>query len=382
VADFFTRFATDQTVFYRVKAAFTHGAQRIDFDVVSACGVRTTGYADNSSSFDVLFRDPIAFAKRTQDGGAVMLLVPSGCREETTAGGQVPEGLLPGAIWFDRQDLILGVGYLTDESYAYPDSQLKFLGATMEAATHRDWDAFQASAAQDLIDPKVFSLAPPWPAIDEISAHLWDRAKMASWSRPWFHCYGYQRLHLTNPDARREVASFRPPGNPRYWSPGYPKLSTLLVAIKAHSEDLEIDGRPMREYFNFSGASLGFPRRHANGTIQWPTLGFRPSEIFPLRADDGVPWASPSVAEADTIYRDIDRKDHAGQTYCYSVYGGPDVNPVFKAHLPNYFSRHFALRIDGETIATEGRPGVTYADLPQYFFEADEWLYRLIDMSM
>src|SRR6185369_15657428 len=100
---------------------------------------RVTAYRDNEQSFDAV-RDPLIFAQATRDGGAVMQIVPSACRGETTYGGEVPTDFLPGAVWFDsKDDLSFGVGYVSEDAFENPRSKLKFLGAEIRSATKAEW---------------------------------------------------------------------------------------------------------------------------------------------------------------------------------------------------------------------------------------------------
>lgn len=58
-----------QGYFFRVKANYTHGDEKIEFDYVAVCGYRTTIYKDNSRSNDGTY-DPKVMIKATGDGGA------------------------------------------------------------------------------------------------------------------------------------------------------------------------------------------------------------------------------------------------------------------------------------------------------------------------
>jgi hypothetical protein len=64
---------------------------------------------------------------------------------------------------------------------------------------------------------------------------------------------------------------------------------------------------------------------------------------------------------------------NAGYTYCYYHLR---VGSITGAHLPDYFDRHFATRVDGETVYLDDQPGLMGPDLPSPFFENDEYMYE------
>lgn len=381
-AQSFTQSTSDGSVFYRLKAAYLHGEERVDFDIVVGCAVRVTSYQDNSSSYDA-FRDPVVYAKPTQDGGAVLQIVTDACRGETTKNGEVPPDFLPGAVWFDdKDDLSFGIAYVTEDAFENPQSKLTFRGATIVRATREEWEAFRPVAAKNLLDSKDFTYSPEPLAEAQVRANLWDRRKLAKWTRFSMECVGYQRHRLTDPKAREVVARYWPASHPRFWSPGYPALAQLNKEIGFYGT-LELDGRPIVDYSQRGLHAEGFPTRARGGMLgsgkPWSQL---PSPIFPMRGDDGVPWAHPGLETADTIYRDVDYDGGAnlGFAYCYSRYFG--YSAIGKLHLPNYFEREFKIRIDGTMIDLRGKPGASPADPPRYFFEQDEWLFAVFGFGL
>jgi hypothetical protein len=132
----------DDGVFFRLKASYLRGSERIDFDIVVGCNVRVTAYKDGEESYDAV-RDPLFFVKATQDGGALLQIVPNACLGQTTQNRDVPKDFLPGAIWFEsKDDFSFGIGYVTEDAFESPRSKLKFLGATITKASRREWEAF------------------------------------------------------------------------------------------------------------------------------------------------------------------------------------------------------------------------------------------------
>jgi hypothetical protein len=377
-ADGFTSSVSESSRFYRLVASYMHGEERVDFDIVSACSVRVTTYADNDTSHDV-FRYPIVFVLGTRDGGAVMQMVPDACEGATTTGGQVPQDFMPGAIWFDDPaDLTFGIAYVTEEAFESPGSKLKFLGARIESATQKDWAAFQATAPKSLVDPIKYGEITPHPTVAEVRADLWNRGKMAQWTRSSFQCYGVQRFRLTNAKQRTVLGAYWPATKPRYWSPGSRVLRDLVLQLMLNFEGTEVNGRRMSDFFGAFSSGRGFPTRVGGGQIGINKI---PARLYPVSADDGVPWARPELAQAPTIYRDV-ILDKSGFAYCYSVYGGSGPNPIETEHLPDFAKRRFVTRVDGEAVNMGGDSDALGAGLPRYIFESDEWVFRLIKFGV
>ncbi len=118
----------------------------------------------------------------------------------------------------------------------------------------------------------------------------------------------------------------------------------------------------------------GFATRARGGQFysgkEWSQL---PSKIYPLRAEDGVPWMVPALREATTIHRDVDLMSgaNAGFAYCYgNLFGAPEA--IKDLLVPNYFNRQFVTRVDGVPVA---RPGRSQAEMTLLFFEEDEYFY-------
>ena len=374
-AQTFTKSVNQHAYFFRLTAQYMHGDEIIDFDIVVGCGVRVTVYGDESSSYDSLF-DPRFFVKATRDGGAILLDSPNACGGETTEGGEVPKDYLPTTVWFEKVgDFTLGTAYLSEDAFENPQSKLKFLGAAIHKATLAEWDAFQPVFAQNLLSTKPFMYGTPAPPDSEIAANLWSRTKLAQWL-PSFQCYGVRRFHLTDPAARELLREYWPSDKPRFWMPSHAEIRAIRTKFRKMNggEGPLINGFPYKDYLARYEAR-GWPTRARGGTFYKGTL---PAEIYPLRVDDAVPWLTPAIASAATIYRDIDMRSggNAGFAYCYSWLRYQAGTSLLRLHFPDYFQRHFQTRIDGEPIHVAESPGPTAADIPYMFFENDEYFYE------
>lgn len=203
-----TRSVEDHGVFYRLVSKYQHGNEIIDFDIVVGCGVRVTRYGDGDKSYDA-FRDPVVYAKAISGGAAVMQIVPSACLGETSDNGRVPDDFLPGAIWFDRaDDLTLGIAYVTEDAFENQKSKLTFLGASIHAATRKEWEEFQPMAAKNLIGPMPLFAFPKTPDPDEVKRNLGDNQALTKlW--PGMSCHVVTSLPLSEA-ARAVVREYWP----------------------------------------------------------------------------------------------------------------------------------------------------------------------------
>lgn len=373
----------DRSVFYRLISKYQYGGETIDFDIVVGCAVRVTEYTDGGSSYDAM-RRPRLFAKATKDGAAIWQIVPVACGNETTDNGRVPADFLPGAIWFDsKDDFSLGIAYITEDAFESPSSKLKFLGAQIHSSTREDYDAFQAKLATNLIEPELLA-RPRGGRLTESQARLimWDRVKLAEVLRGSFSCYGLARFRFSDPDARAILRAFAPASKSRFWRPD--KATALLIrsqfdALNNRNGAL-LDNAPLRDYFSYGTyRTRGFPTRSLGGTIGGGEGKKVPPAIFPLSADDGLPWAMPSLTEADVIWRDVHLgPSNQGFAYCYSLLRG--TGPLFEMHVPGYAKRTFGARASGLPIdVQEARYG---ANFPSSFYEGDEYIYLYFSFGL
>lgn len=375
----FTEDVSGRSVFYRLLAKYQHGDEVIDFNVVVGCNVRITRYGDGDKSYDA-FRDPVVFAKKTQDGGAVWQLIPDACQGHTTGNGEIPQDFLPGAIWFDHaEDEAFGIAYVTEDAFESPSSVLKFLGARIDPGTGDDWVEFQPTASQNLIDPRPFSAITPAPPAAEVRANLWNKNKLVEWTRSSFECRAVHRYHLTDPAGREAVRRIWPASRPEFWIPTSADAESISKHLYGKAN---IDGHRSSEYFHFGAHKAdGFPTRARGGMVMaLPGQGQLPPVIFPMRAEDGVPWATPALANADVIRRDVEIAGKRGFAYCYTLIAGRGA--LEDLHVPGYAKRKFVTYVDAKRIFGEENNHMHPSIEPHLFFERDEYFYALMAFGL
>jgi hypothetical protein len=369
--------AQNREVFFRLLSKYQHGDETIAFDVVVGCGVRVTSYTSGDRSYDSA-RAPVVYGKATRDGGAIWQLIPHACAGETTENGQVPPDFLPGAIWFDsKDDFSFGIGYFTELAFISPRSKLRFLGASITAAARADWEAFQPELSQNLIDPSPFSVPAPWPSEAEARSNLWNKAKLAEWWRGSFQCHGVQRFTLTSPEARRILSEYRPDAQPQYWRTDSRTIDEVMRRLRGtdNHKGPMLDGRPEKDHFWFERAGGGgFPTEEGGGRLRTAVgAGKISGDVFPFRADEGIPWMTPAVTKAPVIYRDVEvTSEQNGFAYCYSLVFGRGL--AGELHVPNWSGRNFETRVNGVPI--DQSKNNSEDRVPRIFFEGDQYLYR------
>jgi hypothetical protein len=386
LVDNFTQGVEDRSLFFRFIARYKLNDEQVEFNIVVGCAIRVTSYADGGSSYDAA-RAPVVYAKATQDDGAIWQPIPNACRGKTTENGEVPTDFLPGAIWFDsKDDFSFGVGYFTEDAFESPLSKLKFLGSTISAATRAEWNDFQSSLAENLIDPKIYTWPPDAPAKEEMKKLLEDRSALEIAFRPSFRCFGVARYSLSDPEARSILRSFQPKSRTRFWTPIVDTRNTIRKKLQTtnNGNGPLVNGIAANQYDSLGGAATaGFATRRGGGSFDsGPDKPRRfPPEVFPMRADNGVPWVSSDFATASTIYRDIEieRDSKQGFTYCYSLLAGRVLKQL---ELPDGNERSFVIRIDGHMLEVEQEPGVPRALIPSLFFENDEGYYRPFEINL
>jgi hypothetical protein len=373
----------DDGVFFRLKANYLHGSEQIDFDIVVGCSVRVTAYKDGEESYDAV-RDPLFFVKATLDGGALLQIVPNACLGQTTKNRDVPKDFLPGAIWFDsKEDFSFGIGYVTEDAFESPRSKLKFLGATITKASRREWKAFQPIAAQNLLSPRMYTwMDIPRPTWREIHDNLWNKSKIAEW-RPLLNCRGIWRMELVDAKQREALREYWPGSRPHYWRPS--KVGEVISRLADLHPDREVTGPkgPLGKYRFVYGQS-GFPTRAGGGEFLSGVPSSQiPAELYPVRADTGVPWLAPTLASAETLHFDVDLDggQNRGFVYCYhQLYPG---DPISEQHIPNYFRRSIETRLDGVSVEPRQEAGAAVTGIRPQFFEDDRYYYfRIMDFTL
>jgi hypothetical protein len=140
---------------------------------------------------------------------------------------------------------------------------------------------------------------------------------------------------------------------------------------------------PLSRY-RFAYIQAGFPTKAGGGEFlsshSWSTI---PAELYPVRADTGVPWLAPNLGTAEALLFDVDTDDgrNRGLVYCYHQLMPGD--PISEQHIPNYTRRAIETRLDGVSVAPTQEPGANVTGVRPQFFEDDRYYYfRVLDFSL
>ena len=346
-----------QGYFFRVKASYTHGDEKIDFDYVAVCGYRTTRYKDGGKSNDGTY-DPKVMIGATRDGGALMIRTPRACKGQTSANGKAPGDLLPFIVWFDDvNDLTFGFGYASPDAYDSPNAQVKFHGATIEASTREEWQAWRAKAEAEYESKGM--LPGPWG----YSYPANDRRMIVR------NCNGYFRLKLPE-ESRSQVREMWPEDRPKYWVPpgGAPKLAESRVSADGKKVPVIFEGG--HEYVMFGRKSdegeVGVPTRTGGGTVLFWRRHYA-VDIFPILPRSRSVASAPMQPADSYPRRLIAREDMKGFVSC----GGNEPVDRIESFDSVYREKKHPIYVNNELAVGDYISLV----LPTVIYQRDEYVF-------
>jgi hypothetical protein len=353
--------------YYRLKVKLAYKGEPQDFDIVVGCKVPAHHYDDITWYVQV----PQVFGRKMSDGKAVVVRPPRPCKGETTANGGVQPDLLPLIIVYDdAETLAFGTAYLSDDAYESPLSVLKFGGATIETATHAEFDEFQRT------QKNIVTRATFW---SHGATDVLQRMDLPIVAVPFGnYCDYYVRYRL--PDELRAILRQHwPAEHPNYWIASTFEEEQKLLRLIQENHNLQSDDSkdPPRGYPVSSGnPDVGFPTRAGGGTIS-TTRGERfAGAYYPATYDDRADrWPSDPAersryfAAHETFdYVDVDfrRGLTKGFAYCSS-------HAHFDATLLH--RKLTGAHVGNEPLwANDSLPLFGFG-LPVAFFEADEFSF-------
>jgi hypothetical protein len=365
--------------YFRLKAKYSHAGQPVEFDIVVACNIRVTRYRGGESGF-LASRYPRFFVQRTHDNHAVMQIVPSACRGETTENGIVPRDFLPGAIWFDTPgDYRFGIAHVSEDGFEKSNSQLKFHGASIEKATRLAWETFKKRAVDNEGMRSRYYDRPYYSTEDaQRIAERGGREIEAAYARG---CTGVIR-HKLSEAGRAVLRKYWPIGKPRFWATNsrddgpWPELIALEKRAPIFANGLAY----IEHLYGGNYKYGGFPTRARGGMMYSNSNNKVPPEIFPARFDRGVPWVfTKEVAKSAYLTKDVEIHTGPGKgfLYCYTHLNPGD--DKLEIPLPDFRNRESRVRVDNEWVNT---PQPKYWSWPSPFYERDEYMYVEFEIGL
>jgi hypothetical protein len=362
--------------FFRLKAKYSHNGEPIDFDIVVACSIRIDRHRGGDSGF-LAARYPRFIVQRTHNDNAVMQIVPIACRGETTENGMVPVDFLPGAVWFDKLgDYRFGIGYVSEDAFDNPSSQLKFHGAMIEKATHADWEAFEKLAADNEgMRSRYYDRPYYWTGDANRIAKSSGSEIEAAYARA---CRGVIRYKLSEA-ARKVVRKYWPDSKPQFWATSnrddgpWPDLLNLEKTTPIFANGFRLIQHLYAANYEYGG----FATRNWGGMIHSNVRKRLPAEFFPVRFDEGVPWVFlEKVSNSPYLAKHVEIRTGPGKgfLYCYTILAGE-----LAVAVPDARSRRTGTQVDGTWVIT---PKLKNRKWPNPFFEADEYMYREFEIGL
>lgn len=346
-------------------------------------------------------RVPTLYALPTSDGHALAIEVPRACGSGTTDNGEIPNDFFPAVVYYERQDdLSLGLLYLSEDAYEGPLAKLKFHGASISAASRNDFDTWmQGEGKKNLISYISSADLTPlhYPQRNQSTDKL-----IANPGAHWEvvmpkECYGVARLRMPE-NLRNYVRQFWNQAGPRYWTLSEAKrfeLGDLLSHDPSNVSDGDVakgdvlfNGHAFRVYrvyqtLEVGGWGTGLITRRGGGSFRaanWripSVINALPTDYFPMRMSEGLPWLKMINPDAKELLRDIEigNESKKGFFYCFSQSGPVG---VMQKHLPNFDLNNgwnqapASMRVDGQAIGNLKLRNRT--DLGIIFFDRDEYM--------
>jgi hypothetical protein len=204
----------DRGTYFRLKVKLAYKGEPQDFDIVVGCNALQINYKDGSRTSEVGLV-PTVYGRRMNDGKGLVVRPPNACGGETTANGEVPPNFMPVVVVYDDADtLAFGTAYISDEAYASPLSVLEFGGATIEAATRAEFDAFRRDGPPNLVTRESYHSYQHADIVAKMGLTKVDPAFART-------CYAYRRFRIPE-SLKAHVRKYWPSHRPNYWMPTPP----------------------------------------------------------------------------------------------------------------------------------------------------------------
>lgn len=282
---------------------------------------------------------------------------------------------MPIVVVYDSADTLdFGTAYISDDACESPLSVLTFGGATVEAATRREFEAFRRTQPNLVTRESYWSRAP-----DDVLKRMNIGRAPAIWAHV---CEGYKRFRIPD-NARAGVQEHWPESHPEYWITGtYEAARQPNVFGNGFTQpiqtDREGDDRHPLTAFNWPGddaADFGAMRRAPTpgGALAASYYPSSDDYRFDKWPRDRKEW--PEYIAAQRTLADVTisfgNTQARGLAYCFvRVFPGSDL-------LNRNDSRRIAARVDSYDVPyPEEKLGGPPRETPMLIFERDEYVFQ------
>lgn len=302
-------------VFYRFTASYkVDKTEKNSIDIVVGCSVELTSFKSGDTSVRVSY-SPSHFPVRTKNNHVILVQIPNRCYEVRQNYADLSHDVLPYVQWIESaDDLLLGIGYMTEDAYESPLSRLTFEGVSLAKATHAEWQAWRAKAAEGFVPTEA--ILEPW-GFDDRELNLRAPFTKHRFARS---CAAMARF-ITPESVKTWLQSVWPTHNERYWYPDSfgGSRSEILQRLESHNGYLhEYNGFPLPYYRRQMADHKGIPLRRMGAAVR---------EAYPVRRSyHGKTWPELAAFDPTSVWQ----LDFQPQTLGFAYCDGRRVKPELK----------------------------------------------------
>jgi hypothetical protein len=371
----------DRSVFFRLTVNVSYKSEPQRFDIVAGCNTLDILYKDNSRTHEVGLV-PTVYGRRMTDGRGLVVRVPDACGGETTAGGQVPQNLMPVLIVYDdAATLGFGRAYMADEAYDSPNSVMRFGSATIAKATRAEFEAFRTKGEPNLVTREQYHSAQPLDQVEKMGLTKVYPAFGRS-------CWAYRRS-LIPEQHRAALRRFWPAERPKFWivrDTEQRKRMREAIDWRNSERFARDDGRRAgdRSFALFEPGEGGYRRDGVKriGPSTKPYLEYAPA-LYPASSDISGPrfpnqpsqWPAFIAGLKHVSIMDVDVAGTANRGFAYCYIGNPLALPTHTELFPLLRQTPGALTVDGQIVAGAPDHWTDWMTDLTPIFEEDRFLY-------
>lgn len=397
--------------FYRLKVYLTHKPDNmpVEIDMVIGCGSKSTQVIGESAS-SISIRIPNIYGIKLNSGEGVLVQTPDVCGEDPKE--IIPKDFMPLVFYApDADDLEFMIAHVSTISYDQEFSNLLFHSASVEEVNSEDFEIWQDTGAQNIIETRLTAngifegaFSQYYPPDDDIRYAVQQ-----------ITCKSVIRVPILE-EMRPQISQWWPENKPQFWMPNISegdrvKLTGLVQkAFNGRKQNIEsriLLGRDNdNDYRGLAGLS-GIYNPNGQGGIKIgknPNLNysmyFGEALRIPYRTNTGYPWLAAEVKNkkytqiqsefelpqppAEKIYiyppdsydyhLDTEKGADKGFAYCYRElkrrFVDPEIAYDSNKSIPVIHNYPTKLFVDDQLeISTENRVPTVWIEEDRYFLK-------------
>ena len=376
-----------QGTFFRMKVSLVYKGEPQEFNVVYGCNVNYVRYKDGASTSEIGLV-PSLYGRRMSDGKGLIVQAPQAACQPGNSRPYNPyliPNFMPMVVVFENADeLGFGTAYISEDAYDVPDSELKFVAASVETASREEFDDFRANGPPNLVRRETYHASnlsdenakalgiPPIRPLDELPGL-------------GFYCTAYAHFKIDD-KAAKALNKYWPQDKPRFWEPATFADAQALEKELGWPNVARDDNEEFRELRSYRIDQLalysGVRRRGDMGLVE--DLPYMPPAYYPAYSETAAHFfprdrslfadyinSKESFAEPAIHMRNGAMR---GKGYCYRG-AGPQGDQLVKS----FYGKKRIATIDGEQAKLN--PAINDG-ISGNFFERDQYIWRLFQFGM